>query len=207
VQVFTAAFDLVIVQRWNLRLGLSDQATFLFGGAACQQMSQMLALMPSVMLNSLLCPRGAEATVYAILAGFQNFGQSVSSVLGVWLADELGIVANASGVHGDCDFKNLNKAIVIARMVLPLCVVPLTFVLIPKVRMDDTDAADAVSPAPSFYSPASSHPSTPRSPTSPRSEHSADYVLLDDSANPSCRQAPLDADNGSRIVMMGSCAL
>jgi len=168
VQVLASAFDLVIVNRWNLQVGLSDQATYLFGDAACQQMAAMLCLMPMALLSSRLCPRGAEATVYAILAGFQNFGSNVGSVVGVWLTEVLGITtAGAVNPNERCNFDNLNLAIILAHVVLPLAVLPLTNVLVPSERMDDESAFAIYSPAPSFCSPASSAASSPRvSPTS-----------------------------------------
>jgi len=155
VQIGASVFDLVIVRRWNIRLGVSDEATFLFGDAACQQIAQMLVIMPSALLNSLLCPRGAEATVYAILAGFQNFGLAAASVLGVFLTRELGIQSAPALPGGECDFSQLSTAIVIAHVLLPLAVLPLTFWLIPDVRMNDENAFALVSPAPSFRSPGS----------------------------------------------------
>ncbi len=38
----------------------------------------MLEFMAGVVLTSKLCPRELESTVYALLAGYQNFGQVVS---------------------------------------------------------------------------------------------------------------------------------
>ena len=35
----------------------------------------MMEFMPAVILTSKLCPIGIEATMFALLAGFQNFGQ------------------------------------------------------------------------------------------------------------------------------------
>lgn len=169
VQILASVFDIVIVNRWNLDWGLSDQATFLFGDAACQPIASMLALMPSALLNSRLCPRGAEATVYAVLAGSQNFGGNVASVLGVWLARELQITANAD--TSGCDFSHLTTALVIAHVCLPITCIPLTFWLIPDARLDDETAFEMVSPPPSFCSPASSPASSTRS--SPRGSPAA----------------------------------
>lgn len=186
VTSIAAFFDLVIVKRWNLLIGISDKAMFLFGDAACQQIAQMLLFMPGVLLNSLLCPRGAEATVYAILAGFQNFGQNIASALGVWLVRELGIKAGAKDDVDDCDFSRLDSAIVIGHMLLPLLVLPLTSCLIPDVKMNDEHAFEAFSPPPSFRSPASSQASSPRStphsPKSPWDNSRLQDPLLDDSA-------------------------
>mmetsp|Transcript_94667 Transcript_94667/g.181849 ORF Transcript_94667/g.181849 Transcript_94667/m.181849 type:complete len:575 (-) Transcript_94667:2-1726(-) len=155
VTSIAAIFDLIIVQRWNLLIHISDKAMFLFGDAACQQIAQMLVFMPGVLMNSLLCPRGAEATVYAILAGFQNFGAQIAQALGVWLVRELGIKAGEGGNAGECDFSNLGTAIVIGHMVIPILILPLTNCLIPDVKMNDENAFSAVSPPPSFCSPSS----------------------------------------------------
>ena len=42
------------------------------------QACYMLNFMPAVVLTSKVCPENMEATVYALLAGFQNFGQFVA---------------------------------------------------------------------------------------------------------------------------------
>lgn len=159
VQILASSFDLVIVKRWNLQVGVSDELAYLFGDAMVQQLSSMLQMMPMALLTSRMCPRGAEATVYAILAGFQNFGCSVSSVLGVWLTQSLGVeTSGAADPLGSCDFSNLGTAIAVAHLALPLLSVPLTFLLVPAVRMDDDLAFSDRSPLPSF-------PPSPRSPT------------------------------------------
>lgn len=174
VQVLAALFDVILVKRWNLAVGISDEAMFLFGDAACQPIAQMLGLMPAALLNSLLCPRGAEATVYAILAGFQNFGLAVASVLGVWLTRFLDIKSGSGGEVGECDYDDLASAIVFGHCILPLLCLPLTFCLVPDVRMNDENAFELVSPAPSFRSPASSIASDNSAGRSPRDSEEED---------------------------------
>lgn len=183
VQVVASVFDLIIVKRWNLAWGISDETMYFFGDGACQQLASMLTILPSALLTSRLCPRGAEATVYAVLAGFSNFGQSVSGVLGVRMAEMLGIEtagaaegeAVASG-DGGCNFSALPAAIVLSHMVLPMLVLPLTFFMVPEARMDEEDAFLAKTPPPSFCSPAASPSTSPLSSprplfASPRSPH------------------------------------
>lgn len=89
---------------------------------------------PSVVLTSKLCPIGVESTVYALLAGFSNFGRSVGSSLGVLALDIAGIETPRTGA---CNFDNLPLLLIISHVVLPLLTVPLTFVLIPKAKMTD----------------------------------------------------------------------
>jgi len=126
--------DLVIVKRWNRTyLGISDMITYLFGDAAIQPVVSMLVMMPQGLLNSKLCPEGSEATVFAILAGFQNFGSNVAAVLGVAYTEYLGIRAGTA----DCDFDQLPLAIVVGHCVLPLIAIPLSIFLIPPNRMDE----------------------------------------------------------------------
>lgn len=158
VSMFASLFDIVILKRWNLVVGVSDQMAYIFGDAACQQLAAMLAMMPAGLLTSRLCPRGAEATVFAILAGFQNFGQNVSSILGVGLTQQLNIVG--------CDFAQLPGAIVCAHLLLPMLCIGLTPYLVPDALMDDAEAFDSSSPPPSFASPACSPAASPFS--SPR---------------------------------------
>lgn len=42
----------------------------------------MMEFMPAVILTSKLCPIGIEATMFALLAGFQNFGQVCRGLVG-----------------------------------------------------------------------------------------------------------------------------
>lgn len=179
VQVVASLFDLVIVQRWNVMVGLSDKATYLFGDAACQQMAAMLGMMPMALLTSRLCPRGAEATVYALLAGFQNFGSAVASVVGVWLTTVLGIKTSA-GVNeaGMCDFSQLSFAIVLAHVVAPLLGLGLSIWLVPVARINDEAYFELASPPPSFCS-APGSPATPAC-TSDDSDQQDSYQFMDD---------------------------
>jgi len=159
IQVAASVFDVLIVNRWNITIGFSDQAAYLFGDAACQSMAAQMALMPMALLTSRLCPRGAEATVFAVLAGFQNFGSSVGSMLGAHLADTFGI---HSSRQGPCNFEWLSSLLVACHMVVPVCVLPLTWWLVPAASMDDEVTFGLNSPAPSFCSPASSPCASPR---------------------------------------------
>jgi len=55
----------------------------MFGDAIIFHVLKMLAFMPSAVLTSKLCPHEMEATVFALLAGFQNFGDVVSKTMGI----------------------------------------------------------------------------------------------------------------------------
>mmetsp|Transcript_65868 Transcript_65868/g.122934 ORF Transcript_65868/g.122934 Transcript_65868/m.122934 type:complete len:591 (+) Transcript_65868:131-1903(+) len=159
LQVLASTFDLFLVTRMNLRVGVSDEAAYLFGDAACQSIAQQMAAMPMALLTSRLCPRGAEATVFAILAGFQNFGSAVSTVLGAKLADHMGVIAQSH--KGPCNFTRLPELIILSHMLAPLLCLPFTWCLIPAARIDDEQAWTDVSAPPSFQSPAPSPPGTP----------------------------------------------
>jgi hypothetical protein len=89
--------------------------------------------MPALVLTSKLVPKGLESTVYALLAGFQNFGGTVSSQIGLYATQAAGIRTTAP-----CDFTNLGSLVLVAHCLLPLLAVPLTFVLIPDKKMTDS---------------------------------------------------------------------
>jgi BT1 family len=101
-------------------------------------------LMPAVVLTAACCPKGMEATVYALLAGFQNYGSNVSRSLGVGVINVLGIKTTAP-----CNFINLPMAIVLCHIVMPLLTLPLIFILIPdalmteKLLLDEQDTVDS----------------------------------------------------------------
>lgn len=132
VKVAASLFDLVLIKRWNLRIGIGDKVMFLAGDAIIQQVIGMLDFMPAVVLTSKVCPPGVEATVYALLAGFSNFGSNVSRALGVALIKGFGIRTTVP-----CDFTRLPQLLLLTHVALPLLTVPLVWFLIPDARMTD----------------------------------------------------------------------
>ena len=135
VRCAAAAVDLLIVNRLNIQIGVPDKVAYMLGNNVAAAVAGQLDLMPAVVLTSKLCPPGMEATVYAILAGFQNFGGSVSAAVGSALTSEFGIKADLES--DECTFDGLSGLIVLSHIILPLLVVPLTFVLIPDAGLKD----------------------------------------------------------------------
>eukprot|EP00919_Chromeraceae_sp_WS-2016_P032993 GHVR01078008.1.p1 GENE.GHVR01078008.1~~GHVR01078008.1.p1 ORF type:complete len:637 (-),score=146.03 GHVR01078008.1:177-2087(-) len=134
VQSFAAMVDLIVIKRWNLEyLGVSDKATYWIGSACILQLVSMLNFMPSCLLNAKLCPKNAEAASYAILAGFANFGTSVSQALGGFFIRNAGIRTTEP-----CNFDNLGNLVVLCHFMLPMTMIPLSFLCIPNVYMDAT---------------------------------------------------------------------
>lgn len=137
-------FDLFIVRRDNLRFGVPDHAAFLLGDAIIYNIIVMLDFMPAVVLTSASCPKGMEATVYSLLAGFQNFGSNVARAVGVGLINLLEIRTTEP-----CNFDNFPMAIVLSHVLLPMCTAPFIFILIPPNLMSEKLMDDEGNDAPS----------------------------------------------------------
>ncbi|KPA73158.1 putative pteridin transporter [Leptomonas pyrrhocoris] len=103
VQVFASVFDIVIVERWNLYIGIPDHAMYIMGDAVVYQVCYMLNFMPLNMLISRLCPKGCESTMFAILASFSNLGTSTSSTIGAILMETVWPIRS----DVPCNFSNL----------------------------------------------------------------------------------------------------
>jgi hypothetical protein len=128
LQLVVSACGIAVFARWNLRVGLPDQA-FVLGSGAVQQIVAMLGWMPGTVLISQLCPKGREACVYAIVAGMMNLGSNLALYLGQYLLDLLAIRPNG-GLNDPAAFQNLWVAATIAT-VLPSTVLLLLPTLIP----------------------------------------------------------------------------
>ena len=135
VRCAAAGVDLLIVNRINVKAGVPDKVAYMLGNNVAASVATQFDLMPAVVLTSKLCLPGMEATVYAILAGFQNFGGSVSAAIGSALTTEFGIHADLT--TGECNFDGLTTLIVVGHVLLPLLTVPLTFILIPDVKLTE----------------------------------------------------------------------
>eukprot|EP00667_Euglena_gracilis_P004274 EG_transcript_4298 len=132
--VVTSLFDIIQFQRWNKSIGIPDWV-FMLGKAAFQNTMGMLNFMPTTILIAKLCPVGAESTVFALLAGYSNFGSSIASYLGAYVQDWLGLGNIGSGEVDD--FSNAWIASVINAF-CPLVVLLFIPFLIPDARMTDS---------------------------------------------------------------------
>ena len=102
------------------------------GSAIVFQIVSVMDWLPAVVLTSKLCSRHLECTTFAILAGFQSYGQIVSRSVGVYLINTWGIRTVVP-----CDFSSLSSAIVLGHLVAPMVLIPFTFLLIPDSRQSE----------------------------------------------------------------------
>ncbi|KPA75928.1 putative folate/biopterin transporter [Leptomonas pyrrhocoris] len=136
LMIIASVFDIVIVERWNLYIGIPDHAMYICGDAVVYQVCYMFSYMPVVLLMSRLCPRGSESMVYALMAGFANLGQTMSNAIGSLLVE----FRFPFKSKVPCDFHNVRWLIIIGHLLMPLAIVPLSFLLLPRVRIcDDID--------------------------------------------------------------------
>ncbi|KAK7201622.1 putative pteridine transporter [Novymonas esmeraldas] len=136
VKVVSSVFDIIIVKRWNLHVGIPDHAMYIMGDAVVFQVCSEFAWIPVVLLFSRICPRGSESMIYALAAGFGNVGQSMSNTIGS-LFIELVWPIKSKGV---CDFSNVPMLLLVSHILLPLAVIPLSILLLPSARIcDDLD--------------------------------------------------------------------
>ncbi|KAF8276613.1 putative folate/pteridine transporter [Trypanosoma cruzi] len=139
VMVVASIFDLIIVERWN-RPRVSDHVVYVLGDQVVYQVCCMLNFMPGMILISRLCPRGTESMVYALLAGFANFGQAVSNTVGSLLMEFKWPVETDPAVG--CDFSNVKWLLIVGHLLCPLVSIPLAFLLIPAARICDNFDVD-----------------------------------------------------------------
>lgn len=124
--------DIVIAKRWNItKLGISDKAMFLFGDAMVSPVASMLVLLPMVVMTSKLVDKGHESTTYAVLAGFQNVGQTISRIIGIALMHGFAVNVSADP-YTRCNFQGYPSLLVLSHMILPSLCIPLAFVMIPS---------------------------------------------------------------------------
>lgn len=127
--------DLLMFSRYNLVLGIPDHL-FMLGSAVAQNIVLQWQWMPQVVILANLCPKGMEATMYALLAGSHNLGNTIGSNCGALLLEWLNVTP--SGAIGESDkFANLWKATIIAGA-LPLLTILSLWFLIPDARQDES---------------------------------------------------------------------
>mmetsp|Transcript_9403 Transcript_9403/g.13107 ORF Transcript_9403/g.13107 Transcript_9403/m.13107 type:complete len:602 (+) Transcript_9403:206-2011(+) len=116
--------NIIVFLRWNKAWGLSDKV-FVLGSAALQTVIKEFNYMPAVMIMSRLCPKGFEATMFALLASASNLGANISNYSGAFLLDVMGV--RPSGAANESEqFENLWLVALITSVLpcLPLVLLP-----------------------------------------------------------------------------------
>lgn len=132
LEVIASLFDLIMVKRWNIYIGIPDHAMYLFGDAIVSEVIDALSSMPLQMLMARLCPRGSESMVFSLMAGLANTGGSLAYSIGSLLMELAWPVDTKSR---PCDFSNVPYLIVVGHLCLPLVGIPLAFLLLPVGRV------------------------------------------------------------------------
>ena len=118
---------LVLYTRTNIAWGIPDKI-FVLCGSVMQSLVLTWMWIPGVVMLAHLCPKGLEASMYALLAGCHNIGSSVAQYSGAFMLNELGITPNGSAGESS-KFANLWQAVLISAVLpllslafLPLCI-------------------------------------------------------------------------------------
>jgi len=138
--------DVIILSRTNVALGIPD-TVFVLGSSTLQTIVSQWMWMPGVVILSQLCPKGMEATMYALLAGCHNLGNTIASNCGAYVL--LLLKCNPSGADGESDeFKHLWVGSALST-VLPMITLLFLPWLIPDAKQTDKllddDERDATS--------------------------------------------------------------
>merc|ERR1712137_734789 len=137
LQSIGALWDCFIFLRWNTAIGLPDELCLLLGNAVIREIVAMMDFMPGVILTSKLCPAGAESTMYAILAGFANFGRAIGGNFGAIVVPLTGLKIRL-GEGAVCDDSPLVLLTLIGQGIFPCVSIPFTWWLIPDARLTGT---------------------------------------------------------------------
>jgi folate/biopterin transporter len=143
LKVMASMFDVLLVWRWNIKMGIPDKWFYIWGDSVVYSLCYMMDFVPASVLTAKLCPPGMESTMFALLAGFSNFGQSVAQSLGTFFVEYYGIVATPK----ECNFTQLPQLIIVAHGVLPLLAIPASYLLLPGVPVHLVSFTSTSAPA------------------------------------------------------------
>lgn len=124
VYCVVSLLNVVLFRRWNVAWGIPD-TVFVLGAEVFQVIIGQWTHIPMTILMSSLCPKGVEATMFALLAGSSNLGASLAQYQGAFIMEVFGI--NPRGLPGEsAAFSNLWKASLISTLVLiiPVALIP-----------------------------------------------------------------------------------
>jgi len=126
--------DVVFFKRLNVQWHIPDHA-FVVGSSVFQSILMQWQWMPGVVMLSQLCPRGMEATMYALLAGCHNLGNNIGASCGAWLLQVLS--CNPSGEKNESkEFEHLWVASAVAAFLPTLTLLALPWFIPDKKQTD-----------------------------------------------------------------------
>jgi folate/biopterin transporter len=125
---------LILYTRANITWGIPDKV-FVLCGSVMQSLVLTWMWIPGVVMLAHLCPKGLEASMYALLAGCHNIGSSVAQYSGAYMLNRLEITPNGSiGESGK--FENLWIAVLVSA-VLPLFSLAFLPICIPNISQTE----------------------------------------------------------------------
>jgi hypothetical protein len=127
--------DVLVFARVNVDLGISDHL-FVVGANVSEVIVMQWMWMPGILILSQLCPKGMEATMYALLAGCHNLGSTIASSCGALVLQWLEV--QPCGQQGEStQFDNLWKASALSSLLSFGTCILLPF-FVPNARQTDT---------------------------------------------------------------------
>lgn len=121
-----------LVYKWHELLGVSPQF-FAMADTLISGMLFELAFLPLLVLVARVCPKGIEATMFAVLASLMNIGLSVSDLGGAALTTYFGVHSATETLAADYGNLHIVMWIAILSSLLPLPLLP----LLPETRTNE----------------------------------------------------------------------
>jgi hypothetical protein len=134
IVTFLSLLDVFMYTRTNLKFGIPDTA-FVLGSSVSTIVIRQWQWMPGMVILSQLCPAGMEATMFALLAGCANVGNTIADYVGAYVLEVLHV--HPTGAVGEgAQFENLWKASCIATL-LPAVTIMMIPYCIPEAKQTD----------------------------------------------------------------------
>ncbi len=121
-----------LVYKWYEVLGVSPQF-FAMADTLISGMLFELGFLPLLVLVARVCPKGIEATMFAVLASLMNIGLSVSDLGGAALTNYFGVHSATETIPADYSHLHIVMWIAILSSFLPLPLLP----FLPDTRTGD----------------------------------------------------------------------
>jgi len=129
---------------------MDDLVSFLMGNNVLEPILSLLDALPGTLLVCKIAPKNVETTILAVLSGFGSIGRSMTGITGAWILEQTGFQWQGRGEEQDCQmglgysgsgegasWNGLAITLLIGDVILPLLTIPLTFIFLPDISLDD----------------------------------------------------------------------
>lgn len=130
--------DLMIIMRWNVRLGIPDHLAYFVGEAIFEPLVGTFNWIASSALLAIVVEKNLESSCFAFMAGLFNFAQMIAEIGGSIIFTNAGISTAGGSGNTNCNFDSLWWLVILCHITMPTLIQTAAAFIPPNLKQTDS---------------------------------------------------------------------